>query len=359
MRHHLRLFVHHLARALRTLPRSPGFALPVVALFALGVGVSTTMWSAVYSLLVAPLPLAAPDRLVALYQQTAEDPKRPVAPANFLDWRRELHTLEGLAAWNVDLHVVTGAGDPRRLEVAWVSSNLFDVLGARPAGGRFFHAAETGAPVVISNRLWLRELGGGPVLGRKLQIDGRTTEVVGVAPATLDFPPGTEVWAMAPQGIPPLGIPGAPALATLRDARYLGVVGRLAPGATVEGARAELQALAARLEKSYPDANAGNGATLVPLAADLGANARKPLLLLLASSGCVLLVGCLNVAGLLLARAARRQRAMAVHAALGASRAGLALPIVAETCWLALAGAAAGMAIAGWAGPRVLTALPQ
>lgn len=356
MGHHLRLFLHHWGRALRTIPRTPGFALPVVALFALGVGVSTTMWSAVHALLLEPLPLAAPERLVALYEQSADNPRRPASPANFLDWRRQLRGVAALAAWNLDQHVVTGAGEPRRLEVSWVSSNLFDLLGVQPEAGRFFHSGESGAPAVISSRLE-RELGG--PLGRTLRIDGTSVEVVGVAPASLDYPPGTDLWALAPRDVPPIGLPADFDPATLRDARYIGVVGRLAPTATVAAADAELHALASRLAVAYPEANTGSDATLVSLREDLGADARDPLLLLLGAAGLVLLVGCLNVAGLLLARAARQQRALAVHAALGASRAGLALPLLAETFWLALAGAGGGVLIAGWAGPRVLSALPQ
>ncbi|HXT19846.1 MAG TPA: ABC transporter permease, partial [Thermoanaerobaculia bacterium] len=346
-------------RTLRGLFRSPGFALSVVAVFALGIGVSTTMWSAVHALLIAPLPLAEPQRLAALYQVSPEDPRRPVAPANFLDWRREARSFSALAAWNLDLRVVTGLGEPRRLDVAWASENLFDLLGARPAAGRLFHAGEGGSPAVISHHAWQQLLGGAPVDGKVLRVGGRAVELVGVAPAHLDFPPGVEVWALAPQDIPPIGLPGDFDLTTLRDARYLGVVGRLAPGATMASADAELQAIARRLELAYPDANAHNGARVLPLAADLGSESRLPLLLLLGAALFVLLVGCLNVAGLMLARTIRRQRTLAVQAAIGGGTAALALPVLLESLLLGAVGGVCGVLLAAWAGPRVLAALPQ
>jgi putative ABC transport system permease protein len=345
-------------QAFRSLARTPGFTVGVLATFALGIGVNTAVFSAAWTLLLAPPPLREPQRVVAIWETFEAEQRRPVAPANFLDWRREAKSLAGAASYFHITQVLDVAGEPRRLSVAQVSSQFFDVLGVEPAAGRLFVGGETAPLAVVSTRLWRDTLGGAAVAGRTLRLDGESYEVVGVAPGDFDLPAGAEVWTVAAGDVAKLrmAIPLDPE--NLRDARYLGVYARLAPGVSVAEADRELAAIAARLAAAYPDENEDCGARVVPLAADLAAGVRAPVVLLGAGAGAVLLLACTNVAGLLLARGLARRRELAVRAALGAGCARLVGASLAEAALLAAGGGALGLAFAAWAAPWLVSALP-
>lgn len=347
-----------LSQILASLRRSPGFVTAVLVTFALGVGANIAVFSAAWTLLLSPLPVRSPDRVVTLFETQPGNERRQVAPANFLDWRREAKSLAGAAAWFQRSQVLDSAEPPQRLDVAHVSSNFFDLLGVDPQSGRFFHAGETSKLAVVSDRLWQETLGGGGIDGRTIRLDGETFEIAGVAPSSFVLPDDTAVWALAPGDVAGIGVALDVDPATLRDAHYLGVYARLSPGATLESVRGEMQEIARRLEIAYPEENHEAGANVVPLAVDLGRRTRAPLILLACGALAVLLVASTNVAGLLVARHLARRRQLAVRKALGAGTLQIAREVVAESALLALLGAALGLVLATRSGPWLVAALP-
>ena len=352
-------FLDELRHAARRLRHAPGFSLAAGLTLALGIGGNTAVLSALEALLLRPLPYPDADRLVLVYQTDKGQPRRPVAPANFLDWRERSRSFAGLAAYEVTGRLLVRPGGTERVDVAIVSSGFLDVLGIRPAVGGSFGAEATGPrEVVLGDALFRARFGGdAAVVGRELQLDQELVRVAGVMPPGSGFPREAELWLRAKDDLPELPIAGGGGdLRALRDARYLGVVGRLAPGTPLAGAQREMDEVAAALAREYPDANSGNGVRVEPLFEVLRGGARPAFLLLMSAAACVLLVACANVANLLLARAAGRRQELAVRRALGASRARLASQLVSEAVLLATLGCAGGLALA-WAGRPLLTAL--
>jgi putative ABC transport system permease protein len=348
--------------ALRRLARAPWFALSAIVLFALGIGANAAIVGALRFLFLSPLPLPDADRLVGLWQTSGTGEPRAVAPGNFLDWRRDARSFSSLSSYFEQSAVLVGAGEPARLEVAEVSRDFFRTLGATPLAGRLALAADqtTDRPlVVLGEELWRTRLGGAPVAGRLLEIDGRQVEVLGVAPRSVAVPPGVALWKFAPRDVAELRIPGVEDSTTLRNARYLGVVGRLGATATLEGARAEMRTIADRLEREFPEDNRDTDVLIDPLAKQYAGGAARPLRLLAVASGLILALTCMNLAGLFLARGAQRERELALRSALGASPRRLRLEILAESLWLAAFGGGLGLALAV-AGRRALVgALPD
>ncbi|MGE0455842.1 MAG: ADOP family duplicated permease [Vicinamibacteria bacterium] len=345
--------VADLRLAARQIRREPGFALVVVLTLALGIGANTAIFALVDALLLRPLPLPAPDRLVAVFQTTREEPRRLVAPANFLDWCEQAGSFEGLSAWSVRRQTLVLGSEAVRVEAASVSANFFGVLGVGPSLGRGFSSPDDGE-LILSHALWRSRFGGEPdALGRSLVLDGRSLTVVGVLPASLVTPQAADVWMAAPRDVPTAGVPIPVDPRTLRDARYIRVLGRLRPGIPLAAARAEMDAIAISLARAHPDANRDNGIALVPLQQMLGARSRTTLLLLLGVFGLVLAVACANLAHLILARGLRRTREMAVRAALGAAPGRLLSQLLGETLLLTAAGLVAGLTLATGLAPAL------
>ena len=303
-----------LRTALRQFHRAPGFALVVVLVLALGIGVNTAIFGVVDAVLLRGLPYRSPDRLVMAFTTYPDFGHSSTSLPDFLDWREGFRPVGELAAFGGASYNVTGDGAPERARGAAVTANYLRVLGAAPAAGRGFTAdEERGAVprvVLLGHGYWQRRFGGDPsVVGRPITLNGIPRTVVGVAPAELVLPSDAD-----------LLVPLRTDSAFGRRSEYLTVVGRLAPGATLEGARGVLATVGRRLQAQYPETN-GPRLTidLVPMRDEIVGDVRPALLVFMGAVGLVLLVACANVANLLLVRATARTRLC--HAARAAATA--------------------------------------
>jgi putative ABC transport system permease protein len=341
--------VRDLRYGLRTLARTPGLSAAMVLVLALGIAASTAVFSVVNAVLLRPLPYEAADRLVVMLHRD----RNPVAPANYLDWRRAATRFERMGAAELWSPNLTGDDHPERVRALRVTADILPLLGVAPAVGRPLlerdFRAGTDKSLVLGHELWQSRYAGDPgVVGRAITLDGEAYTVVGVMPAGFSFPP---FWATGSQLWAPLLLEDR---ATNREGSSLRVFGRLAEGVTLEEARAEVAAITARLEAEFPGTN--NGVTVRPLIDVVVGDVRPALLVLLGAVGFVLLVTCANVAHMLLARAAARQKEIALRAALGASRGRLLRQLLTESLVLALAAGGAGLLLAR-GGIRALVAL--
>ncbi len=346
--------------ALRTLARHPALAGAAVLTLALGVGANTAIFSVVDAVILRPLPFPAPDRLVMLWEENPEKNWRlaDAAPANYLDWREQVHAFQDVAAYNpgVGHATLTGVGDPQLLGASVVTGNFFSVLGVRAAFGRGFSDQDTrdttGAIVVLSDRAWRTRFGADPrIVGRTVQLSGKARQVVGVMPAGFSFPaPDVDIWL-------PAGWNRTDRTQVwFRRAHWLRVVGRLRPGVSPAAANAELQVVVRRLQQQYPVTNRVMGAGLTPLHEFLTGDTRVPLLVLLGASGLLLLIACANVGNLLLVHANGRAPEVALRLALGAGPSRLVRQVLTESLILSALGGIAGCVLA-WVGTRVLMQL--
>lgn len=355
--------------SIRHLWRTPGFTVAALLILALGIGANTAIFSVVDAVMLRPLPYDEPDRLVAVWETMSEGLSAPgvaaqpaasqriaVAPANLADYAARVRSLASMAAYTTTGVILTGAGPAERLQGEQVTANYFSTLGVSPALGRAFapdeNTAGRGRVVIISHALWQRRFGGAPdVIGQTMRLD-ETHEIIGVMPAgfeALSQPTAIEAFSIW------LPIVLDPQSASNRKEHIVQVVARLAPGATVAAASQELAAVSEAMAREFPDIGSARGA-LAPLRADQVSDVRTMLMVLLAAVGLVLLVACVNVAGLLLVRAMGRRREMAVRFALGASRNRVVLEQVVQSLVLAAAGGAAGVLL-GWATTRGLVAI--
>jgi predicted permease len=367
MRERLDSLWHDVRYAARALWRAPRFAATAVLTLSIGLGATTAIFSHVDHVVLRPLPYHDPDRLVVVREVLGElrdvYPTMPANGSHFLEWRRACGACEGIAAVKRSAATLTGAGDAQRLGAARVSANLFPLLGVRPALGRGFRPEEEQAGrdrvVVLGDAFWRRQFGGDPgVVGRAITLNGTDHEVVGVMPPGFALAGGNALGegVNLPRDLDfyrPLAFSEHEATAT-GEYDYA-VIARLRSGVTVAQAQARFAAIAAELQGR--DAERSElGAAVVPLQAQVVGAAGRPMLLLLAAVGAVLLIVCVNLAGLSLARNAGRQRESAVRVALGAGRGRLTRLALAESVVLALAGGAVGLLLAHW-GLRVLVAL--
>ncbi len=344
---------------LRMLLRTPGFTVPAVLTLALGIGVNTAMFALLYGTLLRPLPYGDPARLYMLFQTSEAIGRTRVAPLDFLDWRAQTRTFTGLAAHAGTGFTLTGSAQPELVIGQLVSTDLLDLLGARPAIGRSFRADENEAGrnqvVILSHALWQRRFGGDrAIVGRIITANAKPYTVIGVMPAGFAYPgPRYELWTPFPfRGANTDNLP------VNRDSRYLQVIGRLRDRETPERARAELAAIARDLGRQFPE-SAGRGIEMASLLDETVGDVRPAVMLMFGAAVFVLLIACANVASLLLARFAARDRELGIRAALGASRMRLARQFLIETVLLYAMGSLVGLVLASWLLRAIVALAPE
>jgi predicted permease len=336
--------------AIRLLTRAPGFTVVTLVTLAIGIGANTAIFSVVYAVAFEPLPYPAPDRLVRVFDENPSRPRFPVSPANFLDYReRAAGTIDVAGYLRADLQLAA-EDRPEQLHGMRVTAGFFRIVGPPPAAGREFEAADesdgAGRVVMLSHELWQRRFGGDPsILGRAIDLSGRSYLVVGIAPAGFQHVGGdfrtyahgerVDIWWPLTFG------PKPP-----RGQHYLNVVGRFADGVSLGRANEVLSAIGADLDAEHPQPNRDWRPRSVTLADEIAGPARPMLLLLSGAVTVVLLITCVNIAGLLVARGVRRARETAVRAALGASRGRIVRQLAVESATLATVGTALGLLVA-------------
>jgi predicted permease len=347
--------------AVRALLSSPAFTLTALFTLALGIGANAAIFSAIRTVLLEPLPFAAPDRIVRAWHANPSNgvARGTVSEPDFLDWKRISQTIDTMGGfWFVDGMSgidLTGTGNPERLSSTLVTDGFFETLGALPLFGRTLIAddqiAGRNRVVVISHGLWTRRFAADPaIVGRSITLNKEPFEVVGVMPAEFTYPAGRriDVWI-------PLSYFGPDQIGRVRAARFLAVIARLKPGVAEPQFRYELSALAERLSREYAENAGWRSVTTAPIGESIVGEVRRPLMVLMTAVGLLLLMACVNIAGLLLARASGRRAELAVRAALGAGRARIARQLTTESLTLALAGGALGIAL-GLAAVRAFAA---
>jgi predicted permease len=342
--------IQDLRYGVRQLRRNPGFAALAVITLALGIGATTAIFSVVSAVVLRPLPFRAPDQLV---QVTASGRQRTLSQTgasylDFLDWRKQNSVFTGMAAYSKTFFTLIGRGQADFIYGTAATPSLFSILGAKPLLGRTYTWKEErtqGAPVVmISEHLWRQRYAASPaIIGKSIDLNKKGFTVVGVVPSGFRFPfesHRSDIWVPVTQD-PTFGV-----LSPIREAHYLHVTARLKSGTTLSAAQAQMDTILDRLARTYPKADAGWHAGLAPLQRKIVGGVEDPLMILLAAVAFVVLIACVNVANLLLARALSREKEFAVRAALGASRRRLARQVLLESSLLSFLGGAVGLFVA-------------
>jgi len=344
----------------RMLRKSPGLTLVAVLSLALGIGAISTIFSFVNGILLRPLPYPHSERLVQLDETSVKQgiASMNVSYANFLDWRARNQSFEDIACYDsggfaMAGGVAGGSTDPEQIKGAFVNQGMFEILGVAPILGRTFTADEDQPDhdlvVILSYGLWQRRYGGDPnILGQTLTMNNRRRVVIGVMPKGFQFPDVADAWA-------PLALT---AKIYTRNDHGINAMARLKPGVTLAQAQAEMTGIAANIEAENPVTNEGFGVNVIDLRANLVGDYKKALLILLGVVGFVLLIACVNVANLLLARATARQKEIAIRAALGANRKRIFRQLLTESLLLGLIGGALGLVLALWGMDLLLAAIP-
>ncbi|MEW6127974.1 MAG: ABC transporter permease [Acidobacteriota bacterium] len=364
----MRNFVQDVRYGFRQLIKSPMFTLVAVITLALGIGANTAIFSVVNAVLLRPLPYNEPEQLVAVAETDTRkvEIRGALSYPNYFDWRKQNTCFENFASYYRNSMALTGLETPVDIPSATVSANLFAVLKANPQLGRWFTEDEENPngrlAVVISHRLWQKQFGGDPnILSRSIKLNDRLFQVVGVMPAGFQFPikaDPVDLWVtLAVDGMKTED-DDAP-MTEQRGAHFFEGIARLKPGVSIEQAQAEMSQIASTLEKQYPEENTYRGIKISPFQEVLVIDYREALLIILGAVGCVLLIGCANVANLLLARATVRHKEIAVRVALGASRWQIIRQLLTESLLLAVAGGVLGLLLAWWGTEALVGLIPE
>ena len=352
--------LHDLRYGARMLRKNPGFTVVAVLTLALGIGANSAIFSVVNGVLLNPLPYPHAEQLVTLHESKPNFEFGSISYPNFRDWQRDNHTFSSMAIARRFAFSLTGLGEAEQVHARFISSDFFSTVGVNPVLGRDIAPGEDeigAAPVaLISAGFWKRKFGSSPnVLGKSITLDGRNYTIVGVVPANFDlFLRSFEVAEI----YVPIGQWNNPLLP--KRGAGLGVhgIGRLKPGVSIEQARADMSEVSRNLAAAFPDDNKGVGASFIPLKQDMLGDVQPVLLVLLAAVVFVLLIACLNVASLLLARSTGRTREFAIRSALGAGQGRIIRQLLAESILLALAGGSLGLMLAAWGTQAALKHLP-
>jgi putative ABC transport system permease protein len=355
--------LHYGARMLR---KNPGFTAIAVLTLALGMGATTAIFSVIDAVLLRALPYGDPARLVIVWENNTRlsNPHNVVAPPNFLDWLDQATVFEAMAAMADTNANLTGSGDPEQVVVQNVSANFFSVIAVQPMLGTSF-TAENGKAgnddvVVLDYGFWQERLGGDPsIIGKTIQLNGKPQIVVGVAPRNFNlFIKDGTLTGRKPQMWSPWVFPKSFS-DRKQVGRFLTVVARMKPGVRLAAAQDQMNTIAARLQQQYPDSNRNWAVNVVPLDRQLSGDLRPALITLFCAVGFVLLIACANVSSLLLARAAKREKEMAIRTAIGASQWRIARQLLTESLLLALLGCALGVLLGLWGTNALLHASPK
>ena len=345
---------------LRMLVKTPGFTAVAILTLALGIGANTALFSVVNGVLFNPLPYPHPEQLVWIAESKPNFATGSISFPNFRDWRKNNRSFSAMGAYRPYSYSLTGLGEAEQLRAVLITSDFFSVLGVNPQIGRSFAPGEDeigAAPIaLISAGLWKRKFGSSPdALGKTLTLDGKSFTVVGVIPASFTLSVAgfhsSDVYV-------PLGQWSNPLLPERGAGLGIHGIGRLKPGVTIAQARADMEAVTQSLAADYPDSDKGIGAAVISLKGEIVGDMRLFLLVLLAAVGFVLLIACVNVANLTVARSTARMREFAIRSALGASRARLLRQLLTESILLSLTGGALGLLLAAWGTKAALHQLP-